>query len=93
MLINIVKALKSKLEQTIALNPSLKLATFEDTDNYWAADIGVGLMLVKHPDTLATDALIMGQRMSRTAMSYNSRLAWFDYSSGETVELPDARLL
>ena len=48
---------------------------------------------MSNPESRGSDAIAMGRRMSRTAISYAGRIAWFDQSSGETVELPDNRLL
>ena len=46
-----------------------------------------------NPEVRGPEAISMAYRTSRTAISYASRIAWFDQSSGETVELPDIRLL
>ena len=55
--------------------------------------MGVGILMVSNPEVGGPEAISMAYKMSRTAISYASRIAWFDQSSGETVELPDIRLL
>ena len=45
-------------------------------------------ILRANPQARGSDAMDMGRRLSRTAVSYASRIAWFDHSSGESVELP-----
>ena len=54
---------------------------------------GIAVLVVSDPESRGSDAVAKGRRMSRTAISYASRIAWFDESSGEAVELPDIRLL
>ena len=92
-LINMARAVEASLRRAIALNTSREATRFETDNTVWVAEIGVGVLMVSNPEVRGSDAIAMGQRMSRTAISYASRIAWFDHSSGETVELPDARLL
>lgn len=89
-LIDLAKAVQARLCKPVTINTSLELET---PGSAWAADMGVGVLMVYNPEVRGSDAITMGRRMSRTAISYASRIAWFDHSSGETTELPDSRLL
>ena len=92
-LINIAKAVEARLRRSVSLNTSREAARLETDSTLWVANIGVGVLVVSNPESRGSDAVSMGRRMSRTAISYASRIAWFDESSGEAVELPDNRLL
>ena len=92
-LIDMARAVEARLRRSVSLTTSREAARFEIDSTVWVADIGVGVLMVSNPESRGSDAIAMGRRMSRTAISYASRLAWFDESSGETVELPDNRLL
>lgn len=89
-LVDMARAVQARLRRPVNLNTSLE---FEMPGTVWAAELGVGVLMVSNPDVRGADAIAMGRRMSRTAISYDSRIAWFDHSSGDTVELPDNRLL
>lgn len=91
--INVAKAVEARLRRSVTLNTSREAARLETDNTLWVADIGVGVLVVSNPESRGSDAVAMGRRMSRTAISYASRIAWFDYSSGQVVELPDNRLL
>ena len=92
-LINVARAVEARLRRSVTLNTSRDAARLETDSTLWVADIGVGVLMVSNPESRGSDAVSMGRRMSRTAISYASRIAWFDESSGEAVELPDNRLL
>ena len=92
-LIELAKTVEARLRRPVSLSTSRDAARFETDSTVWTADIGLGVLLVTNPESRGSDALAMAHRMSRTAISYASRIAWFDPSSGETVELPDSRLL
>lgn len=93
ILIELARAVEARLRRSVSLTTSREAARIETDSTVWVADIGVGVLMVLNPESRGADAIAMGRRMSRTAISYASRLAWFDESSGETVELPDTRLL
>ena len=92
-LIDLARAVQARLRRSVSLTTSRDAARIETDSTLWVADIGVGVLMVSNPESRGSDAIAMGRRMSRTAISYTSRIAWFDQSSGETVELPDNRLL
>lgn len=78
----------ARLSKPVVLNTSLDPTRREHEQTRWAAEIGIGVLLMSDPAARASDALATGRAMSRTAMSYASRVAWFDPASGEAVELP-----
>ena len=45
-------------------------------------------MIISNPTARGSSAVAMARGLSRTAMSYASRIAWFDHSGGGIVELP-----
>ena len=92
-LIDLAKAVEARLRRPVSLSTSRDATRIETDKTVWVADIGLGVLMVSNPESLGSDAIAMAHRMSRTAISYASRIAWFDHSSGETVELPDIRLL
>ena len=91
--INLALAVESRLRRSVALNTSREVSQLGAGNTVWVAEIGVGVLMITNPDSQGSDAIEMGKRMARTAVSYASHIAWFDHSSGETVELPDIRLL
>ena len=92
-LIKIARAVEARLRRSVSLNTSREVARLETDSTLWVGIIGLGVLVVSNPESRGSDAVAMGRRMSRTAISYASRIAWFDESSGETIELPDNRLL
>ena len=93
ILIDLARVVEARLRRSVSLSTSRNAARIETDSTLWVADIGVGVLMVSNPESRGSEAIAMGRRMSRTAISYASRIAWFDNSSGETVELPDIRLL
>lgn len=86
--IDMARAIELQLRRSVKLSASRE-ATLAGTDSVtWVAEMGVGILMVANPQSRGSDAIAMGRRMARTAISYPSRIAWFDHSSGETVELP-----
>ena len=92
-LIEIAQAVQARLRRSVSLSTTHHAARIETDNTVWVADIGVGVLMVSDPESRGSAAISLGMRMSRTAISYTSRIAWFDHSTGETVELPDKRLL
>lgn len=89
-LIDLARNVQARLRRPVSLNTSGEVET---PGTVWAAELGMGVLMVSNPEARGSDAISMAYRMSRTAISYAGRIAWFDHSSGETVELPDTRLL
>ena len=87
-LINLARDIQTHLCKPIAIKNSSEL---EAQGTIWEAEIGVGVLLVFSPESRGSDTVSKAYRMSRTAISYVSRIAWFDHSSGETIELPQMR--
>ena len=91
--VNMARAIESRLRRSVKLNTSREVSQLGTGNTVWTAEIGVGVLMIANPESQGSDAIEMGKRMARTAVSYASRIAWFDHSSGEIVELPDVRLL
>ena len=86
--IDMARAVEARLRRSVRLNTSRDASQLGRSDTVWVAEIGVGVLMVANPQARGSDAMDMGRRLSRTAVSYASRIAWFDHSSGESVELP-----
>lgn len=91
-LVNMARSVEVSLRRSVTLNTSATTKQLGTDSSQWVAEIGLGLLVVSTFGTSAADAVAMARRMSRTALSYPSRIAWFDHASGETVDLPDQRL-
>ena len=87
-LIELASSVESRLRRSVALNTSRDAARLETANTVWVAEIGVGVMIVSDPTERGSNALALGRSMARTAISYASRIAWFDHSIKEIVELP-----
>lgn len=87
-LIRLAHRVEARLSKSVALNTSLDASRRESEQTRWRADIGIGVLLVSDPAARASGVLATAKAMSRTATTYASRVAWFDQSSGEAVELP-----
>ncbi len=87
-LIQLAHRVGAHLSKSVVLNTNLDAARRENEQTRWKADIGIGVLLVSDPAAKASTALSTCRAMSRTAMTYASRVAWFDQTSGETVEMP-----
>jgi GGDEF domain-containing protein len=87
-LIRLAHRVAARLSKSVTLNTSLDASRRESEQTRWSADIGMGVFLVTDPAARASTVLAKAKAMSRTAMTYASRVAWFDQASGETVELP-----
>ena len=87
-LIELARSVEARLRKPVALNTSRNATRLEEDQMLWSADVGVGVLLLSNPAVRGAMAVSMARGMSRTAMSYDSRLAWYDHASGEIVELP-----
>ncbi len=87
--IDMARAVESRLRRSVSLNTSREVSQLGAGNTVWVAEIGVGALVVANPEVRGSDAIAMGRRMSRTAVSYASRIAWFDQTSGEIVALPE----
>lgn len=90
-LIKLALAVKARLEKSVVLNTIPVESAVETDKTFWVAQVGIGVLMVSDPEARNPDAIETGRRMSRTAMGYASRVAWFDRASGEVVELPDLK--
>ncbi|MEP6773620.1 MAG: GGDEF domain-containing protein, partial [Polaromonas sp.] len=87
-LIQLARRVQAALARSVVLNTTLGMGEAEQQQTRWVAEVGLGVLRVSKTDARASSAVMIGRRMSRTALSYPSRIAWFDETSGETVDLP-----
>ena len=87
-LIQVARAVESRLRRSVTLNTSRVTERLETDNTNWVAEIGLGVMVLSDPAVRGSSAVSTARGMSRAAMSYASRIAWFDHASGEMVELP-----
>lgn len=87
-LIDLARRLSSRLKKPLSLSTSRDVSRLETDNTLWVAEVGVGVLVVSNTTERGASAISMARGMSRAAMSYESRIAWFDRTSGEIVELP-----
>ena len=87
-LVRLAHDLNRRLHKSVKLTTNPDIAKLESASTMWTAQMGIGAMQIKDLSTSSGDAIAMGCNVSRTAVSYASRVAWFDHSSGGIVELP-----
>lgn len=88
-LLRLARNVLGRLSKSVILNTSLQGGAMEQQQTHWAAELGVGVMRLSHADAAsASEAVVMACKMASTAVSYPSRLAWFDHASGEIVDMP-----
>lgn len=87
-LVQLAHELNQRLHKSATIKTSPDAQQLETAQTVWRAQIGIGVLHVKSPEINSLDAITMGRNMSRTAISYTSRVAWFDHASGEITELP-----
>lgn len=74
-LIKLAHRVQTKLSKPLALNTIADVAKPEAEPTFWAARIGVGVQVISDPDVRGAGAIAMVRGMSRTAMSFDSRIA------------------
>ena len=87
-LIHLARRVQAVLTRSVALNTSLEPGAAAGQQTPWAAEIGLGVLRVSKTDARASSAVGLGRGMSRAALGYPSRIAWYDETSGEIVDLP-----
>ncbi len=87
-LIHLARRVQAALARPVVLNTTLEGALAGNQQTRWGAEVGLGVLKVSKSDARASSAVSTGRGMSRTALSYPSRIAWFDETSGEPVDLP-----
>ena len=87
-LVRLAQDLNQRLHKAATINTNPDAQQLETAHTVWQAQIGIGVLHVKNLETSSLDAITMGRNMSRTAVSYASKVAWFDHASGEMTELP-----
>ncbi len=91
-LISLAQDLSQRIHKSVKLTTTTDAEQLETAHTVWQAQAGIGVLHVKDPAFTSVSAISLGRKAARTAMSYGSRVAWFDHSSGEAVELA-ARLV
>jgi GGDEF domain-containing protein len=87
-LIQLARSIQAALTRTVALNTTLETGTGANQQTRWVAEAGIGVLRVSKTDARASSAVGLGRGMSRAALGYPSRIAWFDETSGEIVDMP-----
>ncbi|MDB5891396.1 MAG: hypothetical protein JWP47_2227 [Polaromonas sp.] len=87
-LIDLARLASSRLSRPVQLKTSADAKRLEARCTAWAADMGVGVLMVTNRAMSGSEAIASARAMSRTAVSFTSRIAWLDHPSGEIVELP-----
>lgn len=87
-LIRLAHRVTARVGKSVVLNTSMEPSRRESEQTRWRADIGVGVLMVADAAVTVSGTLATARAMSRAAISFASRVAWFDRASGEAVELP-----
>lgn len=87
-LIHLARTVQARMSKSVVLNTSLESRAMGHQETRWSAEVGVGVLRVSRPDAHGPAAVAMGRDMSRTAWSYPSRVAWYDETSGDIVDMP-----
>ena len=87
-LVRLAQDLNQRLHKAATINTNPDAQHLETAHTVWRAQIGIGVLHLKNLETSSLDAITMSRNMSRTAVSYASKVAWFDHASGEITELP-----
>jgi len=87
-LIHLARRVQAALTRTVALNTTLETGAAGNQQTRWVAEVGLGVLRVSKSDARASSAVGLGRGMSRAALGYPSRIAWYDETSGEIVDMP-----
>jgi len=87
-LIHLARRVQAALSRSMALNTGVESGTAAGEQTPWVAEVGLGVLRVSKTDARASSAVGLGRGMSRAALGYPSRIAWFDETSGEIVDMP-----
>lgn len=87
-LIHLARRVQAALARTVTLNTGVEAGTAAGQQTRWEAEAGLGVLRVSKSDARASSAVGLGRGMSRVALGYPSRIAWFDETSGEIVDMP-----
>jgi GGDEF domain-containing protein len=87
-LIHLARRVQEALSRSMVLNTTADAGIAASQQARWVAEAGVGVLRVSKTDARAASAVGIGRGMSRAALGYPSRIAWFDETSGEIVDMP-----
>ena len=86
-MVKLARSLADRLARPVSVSTSAGPDRKQAGQAMWAAQVGVGLF-VTSAHTNPSDAVSIAHDMSRTALSYRSRVAWHDQNSETFGELP-----
>ena len=78
-----------RLSRPVVLGTSRELTALESSRATWEANLGLGL-LIEATDANLEISVAGARAMSRTALSFPSRMAWFDEAADSISEFPSA---
>ncbi|MGE4241453.1 diguanylate cyclase domain-containing protein [Ramlibacter sp.] len=86
-LAQLARQLRQRLMRPVVLATGKAAADPEHGRTDWLAEVGIGV-LSAGPRSRPAQAVAVVRAMSRTAWSYGSRMAWYDYEGAKIAELP-----
>lgn len=86
-LATLARLVRERLARPVVLSTGRDAAALEGGRTEWMAEVGVGVLSAS-AQARPAQALTTARAMSRTAWTYNSRMAWFDPAAGQIMELP-----
>ncbi|MBX3587599.1 MAG: diguanylate cyclase [Ramlibacter sp.] len=87
-LVRVARAVVTRLSRPVVLSTQRDEGKIESGQTQWVADVGVGMIAVQDARIAAESALARARAMSRAALSFPGRVAFYDTLSGQIAELP-----
>ncbi len=87
-LIRLARRVASRLSKSVVLSNRVDEGKIEHGQTEWIAEVGVGVLAVADSKISAASAVARARAMAATALSYPSRVAWFNPDTGHIDELP-----
>lgn len=87
-LIRLARRVASRLSKPVVLSTRVDEGKIEVGQTEWIAEVGVGVLAVADSQISAASAVARARAMAATALSYPSRVAWFNPDTGHIDELP-----
>ncbi|MBX3660115.1 MAG: diguanylate cyclase [Ramlibacter sp.] len=87
-MVRVARAVVARLSRPVVLSTQRDEGKIENGQTQWVANVGVGMIAVDDARIAAPSAVSRARAMSRTALSFEGRIAWHDSFSGEIAELP-----
>lgn len=86
-LVRLAQNIQARLSKSVVLSTKGDVSQLETDTMSWTAEVGIGVLIVSQPEVRGPAAIAMGRGMSRTAMSFPSRIACYDKATGQIAEL------